>query len=144
MKRISERKRGQVLRQLLEADVDVESLERTLGMRLEMLATWALEEQTHAQVEGLLRWLDMQTQMMIGRYRIAAAARLYELASQSDNPETARRAATELLKTDLMRQRDQQVESLRVSQDLTISRTLEFKTPRVLRDMLEQMGREPE
>jgi len=144
MKSLSERKRKQTLRQLLEADVDVASLEQTLGVKLEELATWALDEQTHAQVEGLLRWLDMQTQVMIGRYRIAAAARLYELASQSELAETARRAASELLKTNLMNQRDEQVTSLRVSQDMRVTRTLEFEMPRPVLDALEELGRDPE
>jgi hypothetical protein len=140
MKALSDRKRKQTLRQLLEADVDVAALERTLGVKLEELATWALDQRTHAQVEGLLRWLDMQTQVMIGRYRIAAAARLYELASQSDSAETSRRAATELLKTNLMNQRDDQVTSLRVSQDMRVTRTLEFKVPRPVFEALEDLG----
>ncbi|QNN23017.1 hypothetical protein HED60_12310 [Planctomycetales bacterium ZRK34] len=144
MKALSDRKRKQTLRQLLEADVDVASLEKTLGLRLEEVATWSLDEKTHAQVEGLLRWLDMQTQVMIGRYRIAAVARLYELATQQENMETARRAAAELLKTNLMDQRDDQVASLRLSRDGTVQRTLEFKAPPMVLGLLDELGREPE
>lgn len=143
-KAMGKNKKKQTLRQLLVPDVDVAELEDTLGLKLEQVALWALDEQTQSEVEGLMRWLDMQTQIMIARYRLAAVARLYDLVNTAKNEETARRACLDLLKTNLLDQRDETVTSLRVSRETRWTQAVELSPDHYTLNMLEKVGREME
>jgi len=143
-KAMGKNKKKQTLRQLLVPDVDVAELEDTLGLKLEQVSLWALDEQTQNEVEGLMRWLDMQTQIMIARYRLAAVARLYDLVNTAKNEETARRACLDLLKTNLLGQRDETVTSLRVSRETRWTQAVELNPDHYTLNILEKVGREME
>lgn len=80
---------------ILALGVDHELSER-------MLAQW-IQSPTNVQfLAGLIRLADMQTQLLISRYRSHAVSRLAAIVSdQDEKAETARRASVDLLKLDL-------------------------------------------
>ncbi|MBI1370292.1 MAG: hypothetical protein GC162_16780 [Planctomycetes bacterium] len=95
-----------LLRSLIHADVDIAALEQKLGVRLERVATWAMDPATHEMVEGLLCWLNMQAQIAINGSRLAAVSRLCQLALQEGNAESARKACEDLLSANLMKEHE--------------------------------------
>lgn len=80
---------------ILALGVDHELSER-------MLSQW-IQSATNVQfLAGLIRLADMQTQLLISRYRSHAVTRLASIVSDDkEKTETARRASVDLLKLDL-------------------------------------------
>lgn len=93
--------REALLRAVYEAERDPRGVAEAFGLTLEELAQWAGRERTMRALRGLRLVADMQTQLILSRYRLTAAAKLVQLAGQDDSGELARKACVDLLKTEL-------------------------------------------
>ncbi|MEM9560842.1 MAG: hypothetical protein AAF995_11085 [Planctomycetota bacterium] len=95
-----------LLRELARAEHDVLSLGESHGLPLGELAAWASEPATQRTVAGLCLLADLQTQLLLSRYRLIAATRLVGQATGQDDglsPEQVRKACVDLLKIELDR-----------------------------------------
>ena len=95
-----------LLRELVRAEHDVLSLGETHGVPLGKLSAWAAEPKTQRTVAGLCLLADLQTQLLLSRYRLVAATRLVGQATGQDEaltPEQVRKACVDLLKIELDR-----------------------------------------
>lgn len=79
---------------------ELTALAKQYGMRVEVLAEWARQRQTQETLRGLCVLGDLQTQILLSRYRLVAAGRLIKLATQEEEgrEEVARKACVDLLK----------------------------------------------
>lgn len=102
LKRARGVRRELLLRALLKGETDLEALASHLELNLVELATIYGEARTAGALAGLRRLADVQTQLMVSRYRLTAAAKLIALANQDDDAELARKACGDLLKLDLI------------------------------------------
>ncbi|MEX2672545.1 MAG: hypothetical protein WD294_10585 [Phycisphaeraceae bacterium] len=94
-------RQARLLMRIYEAEQDPRSVAEGFDMTLEELAKWAGQQRTMHALKGLRLVADMQTQLILSRYRLTAAARLVQLANQDDSGELARKACVDLLKTEL-------------------------------------------
>ncbi|MCC7409489.1 MAG: hypothetical protein IT442_15605 [Phycisphaeraceae bacterium] len=96
-----------MIEDLLGAKEDLVELGKRHGMTVEELAGWILEGENHRVLRGICVLADMQTQVMLSRFRLAAAERLIALAMSREGGEesldVARRACVDLLKMELKR-----------------------------------------
>jgi hypothetical protein len=99
---VGEASSAELLRKVYEAREDPRELAESMGLSLAELAAWAGAPGTVAALKGLRALADMQTQLILSRYRLTAAAKLLALADQEDSGELARKACVDLLKLDLM------------------------------------------
>ena len=99
--RDDEGREAALLLRVYEAKEDPRGVAEGFGMTLEELALWAGRERTMRALRGLRLVADMQTQLILSRYRLTAAAKLVQLAGQDESAETARRACVDLLKAEL-------------------------------------------
>lgn len=97
---------GTLLRELVRAEHDVLSLGEAHRLTLGELSAWASEPKTQQTVAGLCLLADLQTQLLLSRYRLVAATRLVGQATGQDDglsPEQVRKACVDLLKIELDR-----------------------------------------
>lgn len=77
------------------------------GMTVEELSGWILEDENRRILRGICVLADMQTQVMLSRFRLAAAEKLFALAMSreegKESVDVARRACVDLLKMELKR-----------------------------------------
>lgn len=97
----TKQREAQLLLRVYEAREDPLAVAEAFDLSLEELATWAGRDRTMRSLRGLRLVADMQTQLILSRYRLTAAAKLLQLASQEESSETARKACVDLLKTEL-------------------------------------------
>lgn len=97
------RRQRQLVRLINQADSDLHAIADRLGVDLVALAELADEQRTRRALETLGQLDALRNRQLIGRYRVHAVARLVDLAGRADEPELARRAAVDLLKTELRR-----------------------------------------
>lgn len=108
-KTIGHRKHIRLVRDILEAQHDLVSLAERHGMSPEALAAWARAGETRACLSELCTLADLQTQLLLSRYRTLAATRLVRIATadaatdSKQELDVARRACVDLLKLDLKR-----------------------------------------
>ena len=91
---------------LVRAEDDILELARRHRLELGELARWAIEPATRQTVVGLCLLADLQTQLMLSRYRLVAASRLIAQATAEEGTlpaEQVRRACVDLLKIELDR-----------------------------------------
>lgn len=86
---------------LLNSQTDFLSLGEATGMTLRDLAKWSTEDDNLHILRGLVRLADLRTQLLISRFRAAAAYRLLAFASSDSASETARKACHDLLTTNM-------------------------------------------
>lgn len=86
---------------LLNSQTDFLSLGEATGMTLRDLAKWSTEDDNLHVLRGLVRLADLRTQLLISRFRAAAAYRLLAFASSDNASETARKACHDLLTTNM-------------------------------------------
>lgn len=106
--KINNKKRSALIHDLIHADFDLTVIQSKYGLTPDALAQWIREEANHGVLVGLCTIADIQTQILLSRYRLYAAGKLYQLASQEKNDskaeqDIARRACVDLLKADLKR-----------------------------------------
>lgn len=101
MPRISPRRDKAIIADLLDARHDLANLAAAHKLTPADLATWASESATRRKLIGLCGLADMQTQLLLSRYRMVAASRLIQLATEDAQGDLARKACVDLLKLDL-------------------------------------------
>ncbi len=99
--RRSPRRPKALLEAVFSGGVELEKLPDALNIKLEQLADRACDERLLARLRSLRVLADIQTQMLISRWRLSAAARLIALATQEENGELSRKASVDLLRLDL-------------------------------------------
>ncbi|MEM9414561.1 MAG: hypothetical protein AAGA29_03665 [Planctomycetota bacterium] len=95
-----------LLHELARAEDDVLALGERHGVGLSKLSAWAALPKTQRTVAGLCLLADLQTQLLLSRYRLVAATRLVGQATGQDeslSPEQVRKACVDLLKIELDR-----------------------------------------
>ncbi|MEX0885637.1 MAG: hypothetical protein WD009_04280 [Phycisphaeraceae bacterium] len=105
-KRMTIKQRAALIRDIFNAEHDVVALAAAHELSPDELATWAGEAQTQRCLTGLCVLADMQTQLLLSRYRLLAASRLINLATgeqEGGGGDVARKACVDLLKLDLKR-----------------------------------------
>ncbi len=91
---------AQLLEKVYEAQLAPRELAAACGMTLGEVAAWSARPGSAAALRGLRLLCDMQTQLILSRYRLHAAAKLLEIAQGEG--ETARKACVDLLKLELL------------------------------------------
>ena len=107
-RKISAKRRAALINDLINADFDLTELHSKYALSPDSLSLWVQDEKNHRCLAGLCVLADMQTQLLLSRYRLIAAGRLIDLATnQSDDSKTsldnARRACVDLLKLEMKR-----------------------------------------
>ncbi len=107
-RRISAKRRAALIRDLINSDVDLTALHEKYSLSPDSLAQWIQDENNHRCLAGLCVLADLQTQILLSRFRMVAAGRLIELATATVDEskgglDSARRACVDLLKLDLKR-----------------------------------------
>ncbi len=107
-RRISAKKRAALIRDLIHAELDLTTLHSEYGLSPDSLSQWVQDETNHRCLTGLCVLADIQTQLLLSRYRLIAAGRLIDMATNppQDNKsglDTSRRACVDLLKLELPR-----------------------------------------
>ncbi|MFN3166029.1 MAG: hypothetical protein ACE37H_03080 [Phycisphaeraceae bacterium] len=98
-----------LLDDLASAEYDVLSLARRHGLSLDALIAWADRPETRRALSGLCVLADAQAQLLLSRYRLAAATRLIaQVTAEADAlpAEQVRKACVDLLKIELSRATD--------------------------------------
>lgn len=107
-RKISSKRRAALIRDLINADFDLTALHSKYALSPDSLSQWIQDESNHRCLAGLCVLADLQTQLLLSRYRLIAAGRLIDLATQqaADNKaglDNARRACVDLLKLEMKR-----------------------------------------
>ncbi len=105
-KKIDTECRQRLIGDIIAAQQDPVMLGEKHGLDADDLAAWIAEPENQRTLSGLCLLADLQTQVLLSRYRLLAAGRLIRLATE-DGPDggrdVARRACVDLLKMDLKR-----------------------------------------
>lgn len=105
-RKIGQRRHFQLIQDMLHAEHDVLALSQRYRLRPSDLAAWAAEPEHHRVLRGLCVLADLQTQLVLSRYRRLAAGRLIRLATEEGDEKTAevaRKACVDLLRADMKR-----------------------------------------
>ncbi|MEO1236054.1 MAG: hypothetical protein AAFX76_04630 [Planctomycetota bacterium] len=105
-KRISRKRRDALIADVFEARRDLSSLAEAHRMTPDDLADWIGRDENQKCLAGLCLLADLQTQLMLSRYRQVAVTELIKQASGGDETvsvEQSRKACVDLLKADLKR-----------------------------------------
>ena len=100
---IGSTRRRKLLRDLMLAQHDLGELADRHRLKPEELARWIDEPINRRCLSSLCLLADLQTQLLLSRYRLLAASRLIRLATdeETEKPDVARRACFDLLRLDL-------------------------------------------
>ena len=91
-----------LVRDILHAEFDMVSLAKKYKLTPKRLSQWIREEDNHQTLRGLCMIADMQTQLLLSRYRLVAAGRLIKLATDDGGgDDVVRKSCVDLLKLDL-------------------------------------------
>ena len=104
--RLTIARRAALIRDILNAEHDLMGLGQTHQLTPDQLAQWIEQSDNRQCLLGLCLLADVQTQLLLSRYRLLAANRLIRLATHEDESikdDTARRACVDLLRLDLKR-----------------------------------------
>jgi len=107
-RRISAKRRATLINDLINADFDLTALHNKYALSPDSLSRWIQDEENHRCLAGLCVLADLQTQLLLSRYRLIAAGRLIDLATSQPEDgknglDTSRRACVDLLKLELKR-----------------------------------------
>lgn len=107
-RRISAKKRAELINDLIHANLDLTTLHSKYNLSPDSLSQWVQDENNHRCLTGLCVLADIQTQLLLSRYRLIAAGRLIDLATHPPEDsksgiDTSRRACVDLLKLELPR-----------------------------------------
>ncbi len=101
--KIDESKSRALIGDIISSQRDVIELAAAHELKPEDLALWISEPDNHRKLAGLCVLADLQTQLLLSRYRSLAASRLFRLATEEGEGDVARRACMDLLRADLKR-----------------------------------------
>ena len=95
--------RENIVKHMLAAEDDLPALAEAADLSLSELIEWARDPEHIQLLRALSDLADTSCQMLINRYRAAAAGRLFELTGKQDDKalETARKACVDLLRSNL-------------------------------------------
>jgi len=97
-------RRKWLIRDLLDGKNDIVDLAAKYGVTADELAAWIAEPANQRCLAGLCTLADVQTQLMLSRWRHHAANRLIRYATAEESPAAlARRACVDLLKLEMKR-----------------------------------------
>jgi hypothetical protein len=104
-KKVGPKRQAALIRDIFHASRDVVGLAEAHGLSPDELAAWMAEPGNQRCLTGLCVLADMQTQLMLSRYRLVAVTKLIQQATQQEevSAEQARKACADLLKLDLKR-----------------------------------------
>lgn len=107
-RKISTKRRSTLINDLINADFDLTSLHSKYALSPDSLSQWVQDEANHRCLAGLCVLADLQTQLLLSRYRLIAAGRLIDLATNRSEDskaglDNARRACVDLLKLEMKR-----------------------------------------
>lgn len=103
---ITAKRREMMIRDIINAEHDLLALGKAHRLRPDVLAKWIEQPENRQCLMGLCQLADVQTQVLLSRYRMLAASRLIRLATNEDGSvkdDVARRACVDLLRVDLKR-----------------------------------------
>lgn len=105
MKRtIGQDRQKAIMLDMLAAQHDIRTLAQRYGLDEIDLANFALQPANHRRLMALCVLADVQTQLVLSRYRAMAAARLIAIATEKESdPDLARKACVDLLRLDMKR-----------------------------------------
>lgn len=104
--RLSRTKHRAMVRDVLEGRHDLASLAEAYSLTHGELAEWAAQRSVQRCLTGLCALADLQTQLMLSRFRQVAANKLIRQAGGEDgelSPEQSRKACVDLLRIELKR-----------------------------------------
>lgn len=106
--KINLKKRSALIHDLIHADFDMTTIQSKYGLTPDSLSQWVKQDDNYRCLTGLCILADIQTQILLSRYRLIAAGKLYELVTRDhDNTKAeqdiTRRACVDLLKLELRR-----------------------------------------
>lgn len=104
--KLSTKQRQQLIEDIVAAQNDPVTLGEGHNLGPDDLAQWVSDPLNQSTLSGLCVLADLQTQILLSRYRLLAAGRLIKLATEDDpdaSRDVARRACVDLLKLDLKR-----------------------------------------
>lgn len=108
-KKMSKKKRDELIADVFEARRDLSGLAEAHRMSPDELADWIAQDENQRCLSGLCLLADLQTQLMLSRYRQVAVTELIKQASGGGEDESgvsveqSRKACVDLLKADLKR-----------------------------------------
>jgi hypothetical protein len=95
--------RRRMIRELTGSQKDMLEIAKDFNLDEDDVADWATQPENLHTLSGLCTLADLQTQLLLSRYRLIAASRLISIATDQDGGEASRRACVDLLKLDLDR-----------------------------------------
>jgi len=105
-KKIGLKRRRRLIQDIMTSKHDLVALGETHHLSPDDLANWIADPENHRALSGLCVLADLQTQILLSRYRLLAAGQLIELATgdgKKEASDVSRRACVDLLKLDLKR-----------------------------------------
>lgn len=136
--RITRAKHDRLTTAVYDAQVDLRELAQSEKLTLTGLAGWANDPMTILALEGLCRLNDARAQLLVSRYRTLAAARLFDLAKETEGGELARKACVDLLRVSLVPIGEREV-SEGAESDTAAGSEPDIQS---LRRLLQELGRE--
>lgn len=104
-RRISGKRQARLVDALCHAEQDVINLAQSCGLTPADLGRWARDGEYHEVLVSLARLADLQTQVLLSRYRHHAVHKLIQQATEDKKanvtPEQARKACVDLMRLDL-------------------------------------------
>ena len=102
-KQIQSKKRKHMMDDVVQSTHDLLALAQIHHLSPKELASWIEQPANHRCLRSLCVFADLQTQLLLSRYRMLAASRLIKLATEEGQGDVARRACVDLLRLDLKR-----------------------------------------
>jgi hypothetical protein len=104
-RKITKQRQADLIRDIFNANHDVVALAEAHSLSPADLAEWIAQPHNQRCLSGLCVLADLQTQLMLSRYRLVAVTKLIQQATQQEEvtAEQARKACSDLLKLDLKR-----------------------------------------
>jgi transposase-like protein len=101
---ISKQRRRRMIHDLLDGQHDIAAFGRKHHLNISQLVDWIDEPDNQRVLRGMCVLADVQTQLLLSRYRSLAASRLIRLATEDEgSADVARRACVDLLKLEMKR-----------------------------------------
>jgi hypothetical protein len=89
-------KQSAVLDDMLAGELDEQDVLEKHGVRQKTFNRWLSGDVFMAELNRRLQWLNLQSELIITRYKTLAAAKLVQL-TDSKKPETARKACLDII-----------------------------------------------
>ena len=137
-KKIGLKRRRRLIQDIMTAKHDLVALGETHHLSPDDLAAWVADPENHRALSGLCVLADLQTQILLSRYRLLAAGRLIKLATDDGMKgasDVSRRACVDLLKLDLKRANFEEV-GCEIQRDLQAEADAEISEMVLLRELL--------